>query len=376
MIIAGTGIAGAPSTSSDIPGWVRFDGGVITEVGVGDTPPEAAESVDLGDVVLAPGFIDLQINGIEEIDFGATSASGAREALTRLARTGCTTCLPTLVTAPDAAYGPMLDVIAAASALGGAETRCQVAGVHLEGPFLGGAPGAHPRDLVRAVDIDALAAWVDRHRDLVRLVTIAPEADRDFTAIRWLRARGITVAVGHTDADFAHVGAAFAAGASMATHLFNGMAPFHHRDPGPVGAAFAAPSVTASLIADGVHVHPAVAAMAIAAKTNIALVTDAVAIHAGSAGGVQLRQGVDGAAHLLDGTLAGSSLTLDHALRNVVAWGIGLDRAIDMVTAVPAAAIGLRDRGVLDPGRRADVVAIDRVSLQVRGVWIAGRRVA
>jgi N-acetylglucosamine-6-phosphate deacetylase len=372
MLLAATGIVGSPSTTSDTPGWVGIERGVITEVGIGGAP---RDSESLGDVILAPGFVDLQINGIDDIDFGSADANGAARALDRITDSGCTTCLPTLVTAADTAYGPMLDAIAGTRHVQGAATRCSVAGVHLEGPYLGGAPGAHPVHLVRPVDLDVLRTWVERHRDLVRLVTLAPEADADRRATAWLAERGIVVAVGHTGATADDVMRTFAAGASMATHLFNGMSGLHHRAPGAVGAALVAEGVTVGLIADGVHVDPIAARVAIAAKTEVALVTDAVAVGAGTAGGVALHPGPDGAARLADGTLAGSTLTMDAAVRNVVRWGVTVDRAVAMATGVPAAALRLADRGRLEPGLRADLVALDRATLTVRGVWIAGSRV-
>jgi N-acetylglucosamine-6-phosphate deacetylase len=348
----------------DSPGWLRIEHDRIAEVGSGARPgPEES----LGDVLLAPGFVDLQINGIDEIDFAATDAD-VIAALERITDSGCTTCVPTLVTAPIAAYDAMLDQIARARVDPNAGDRCTVAGVHLEGPFLGGAPGAHPIELIRPVDMAALEAWVDRHRDLIRIVTIAPEADPEFVATRWLAARGIVVAVGHTSADYGTATSMIDAGATLVTHLFNGMTPFHHRDPGTPGAALRDDRVTASLIVDGVHVHPAAAAIAAAAKRSVALITDAVATR-----GVEV--GADGAARLADGTLAGSTLTMDAAVRNIVEFGVDVSRAIRMASTIPAAVLGLSDRGVLAPGRRADLVALDRTTLQVRGVWIAGARV-
>jgi N-acetylglucosamine-6-phosphate deacetylase len=372
MLLAATGIVGSPSTTSETPGWVGFENGRITEVGTGEAP-RASES--LGDVVLAPGLIDLQINGIDELDFGAVDADAAAIALDRIALTGCTSCCPTLVTGPDAAYGPALDAIAGARHVQGAGIRSAVIGVHLEGPFIGGAPGAHPLEHVRPANLSQLQSWVGRHRDLVRIVTIAPEADPDFAATRWLLDHGIVVAIGHTAADYDTVVAMIDAGASLVTHLFNGMSGLHHRAPGTVGAALHDRRVTASVIADGVHVHPVALSIAAAAKRGLALVTDAVAARAGHAGGVRLHESADGAARLADGTLAGSTLTMGEAVRNCVRAGIDLDRALTMATSIPAAVVGMTDRGRLEPGMRADLVAIDRATLTIEGVWVAGTRI-
>lgn len=372
MLLAASGIAAGPGTTSATPGWLRVEGDLIVEVAAG---PQPASAEDLGAVVLAPGFVDLQINGVEAIDFAAASPEAIATALDRITDSGCTTCLPTLVTAPRAAYAAMLDAVAAAREVAGASERCIAVGVHLEGPFLGGAPGAHPADLVRDVDLDELAALLERHPGLVRIVTLAPEADPGFAATRALTARGIVAAVGHTAAGFDEVVAMVDAGARLVTHVFNGMAPFHHRAPGAVGVALGDRRVAASIIADLVHVHPAALRIAIAAQPRTVLVTDAVAAGAGSAGGVRLAAGSDGAARLADGTLAGSTLTMDAAVRNVVAAGIGFDRAIAMATTIPAEVVGLADRGRLAPGLRADIVALDRATSAVRGVWVAGRRV-
>jgi len=171
-----------------------------------------------------------------------------------------------------------------------------VLGVHLEGPFLGGAPGAHPVDLVRPVDLDWLAALCDRFGDLIRLVTLAPEADPGLAGIAMLHDRGVVVALGHSTVDYDGARAAVAAGARVVTHLFNGMGPLHHRAPGLPGAALSDHGLVPSIIADGIHVHPAMVRLALDARPDAVLVTDAVA----TVKPVVCR---DGAAYLPDGTL-------------------------------------------------------------------------
>ena len=208
----------------------------------------------------------------------------------------------------------------------------------------------------------------------MRIVTLAPEADPDLAGTRMLAAAGVVVAIGHSTATYAEARAAADAGATLVTHLFNGMAPFHHRHPGLAGAALDDARLTPSLIADLVHVHPAALRLAIGAKRSVALVTDAVAVGAGTVGDVVMEER-DGAARLADGTLAGSVLTMDRAVRNVVDLGFSLVRAVEMASAVPAQILGSDDRGRLEPGRRADIVALDRVSLAVRAVWVGGEPV-
>jgi N-acetylglucosamine-6-phosphate deacetylase len=239
--------------------------------------------------------------------------------------------------------------------------------VHLEGPFLGGAPGAHPAELVRDVDLDWLVALCERYGDLIRLVTLAPEADPGFAAIAALRARGIVVALGHSTVDLDGALAAADAGASVVTHLFNGMGPLHHRSPGLAGAALDDRRLVPSLIADGVHVHPTMVRVALRARPDAILVTDAVA----TASPLHMR---DGAAYLPNGTLAGSTLTMASAVRHVAALGIPHAATVRCATGNAARAIGATEYGRISPGCRADLVALDPGTLEVRAVWAGGRR--
>jgi N-acetylglucosamine-6-phosphate deacetylase len=316
------------------------------------------------DRVLVPGLVDLQVNGIEDVDV-AHASGPAWEALDRaLLAQGVTTWCPTLVTAPLDTYGPALDRVTDA-ALRPAGRRPGIAGAHLEGPFLGGAPGAHPVDLLQPIDLD----WLTALPSVVRVVTLAPELDRAIPAIRYLASRGTLVALGHSTASYDQAVAAAGAGARLVTHVFNGMGPLHHRQPGLAGAALAHPDLTPSLIADLVHVHPAVVATVLRA-TPAVLVTDAVAWRGArvSTIGIELR---DGAARLPDGRLAGSALTMDRAIRNTVGAGVDLETALVAASSRPAALLGLADRGVIRPGRRADLVALTP-ELAVEQVWVGG----
>jgi N-acetylglucosamine-6-phosphate deacetylase len=242
-----------------------------------------------------------------------------------------------------------------------------VIGVHLEGPFLGGAPGAHPPELVRDVDLHWLEQLCDDFGDLVRLVTLAPEADPGFAAIAALRARGIVVALGHSTIDLDGARAAADAGAGIVTHLFNGMGPLHHRSPGLAGAALDDRRLVPSVIADGVHVHPMMVRLALRARPDAVLVTDAVA----TGPPLELR---DRAAYLPDGTLAGSTLTMADAVRHVAALGISAPATIRCATGNAARAIGATGYGRIAVGCRADLVALDPVTLEVRETWLGGVR--
>lgn len=375
-VLAASGICGAPGSSAERPGWVAFEGGRISATGMGGAPPESddrAGTTELGDVVLVPGFVDLQVNGVGAVDFASATARGWCDALDSVAAHGVTGCCPTICTAPVESYWSMLDVAVAAQSDPGAGERPSLLGVHLEGPFLGGAPGAHPAALLRPAD----PAWVDealrRYDDLIRIVTLAPEADPSGEVTRILVEHGVVVAIGHSDATYADAISMTDAGATLATHCFNGMGPFHHRAPGVVGAALDDERLTPSLIADLVHVHPAALRIAASSKRNVALVTDAIAVDALAVPGLGIT--LDGGApRLTDGTLAGTSLTMDAAVRNMVGIGVALDRAVEMASTIPAEVLGLADRGRLSPGARADVVALDRETLTVRATWIAGHQ--
>jgi N-acetylglucosamine-6-phosphate deacetylase len=344
------------------PGWVAIDAGMIDEVGWSSAP---ADAIDLGSALLAPGFVDLQVNGVGDVDFASTDANGWRTGGRAQLEEGVTAYCPALVTTRLDEYAPALERVRAARVEARDGPLPAILGVHLEGPFLGGAPGAHPVQLIRSANCDWLRGLLDAFPGVVSMVTLAPEADPDLAATRVLRARGVRVALGHSTATYAQAIAAVDAGASLVTHLFNGMGPLHHREPGLAGVALDDERVTPTLIADLVHVHPVTLRLAIGRKPNVALVTDRVA-----RGGVHVT--ADGAARLADGTLAGSTLSMDRAVRNAVRIGVPVERAVEMAATVPAAALGLSDRGRITPGARADLVALDPDSLEVRAVWLAG----
>lgn len=360
-VLTATGLTG--------PARVELDGERIAAV-VALDGADAVEAEATGRT-LAPGFIDLQVNGIDDTD--VATADG--EAWTRLdelvAAQGVTTWCPTLITAPlstlDAAIGRIRLAMSRPPA-----GRPTIAGIHVEGPFLGGAPGAHPRQWLRPID----DRWLEALPEEVRIVTLAPELDGASGAVAALAARGTVVSLGHSAASFDLAQAAAAAGASMVTHVFNGMPPLHHRTPGLLGAALTDDRLRVGLIADGVHVHPALLPLVFAAKgaAGVALVTDAVAWRAERVGNVEVRM-VAGTPRLADGTLAGSALAMDRAVANVVHAGIPLDAALTAASATPAAILGLADRGRIAPGLRADLVLLD-AALEVRQTWVAGEQIA
>jgi N-acetylglucosamine-6-phosphate deacetylase len=360
--------------------WVLFDGGTVREIGTGGSwrrtaDPGGTEVLDGTGLILTPGFIDLHMHG----GGGRSNEDGAaaiRASLAAHRAHGTTRAVLSFVSDRPAALLPRLAEVA--ELVG---TDPSVLGSHLEGPFLSEQyRGAHDPALLThpaAHDLDAL---LEAAQGTLRQVTLAPELPGSAAAIPRLVDAGTAVAVGHTSADYETARDAFAAGASILTHTFNAMPPLHHREPGPIGAAFAVPHVTLELINDGLHVHPELARLLFTqAPGRVALITDAMAAACSHDGDYVLGSLAvtvrDGVARLrAAGTIAGSTLTLDAALRqSVAACGVELADAVLALTATPAAAIGRSgDLGSLRTGFAADAVLLDR-DLTVRRVWLAGR---
>ena len=320
--------------------------------------------------VLAPGFVDLQVNGVDDVDV-ASARDAAWDRLDALVLAqGVTTWFPTLVTMPLEAYAaPLARIAAAIDRPAPATPRPDNAGAHLEGPFLGAAHGAHRDELVRPVDL----AWLRELPQHVRMVTLGAEQPEAAAATRLLVERGVLVSLGHTKATDAQLTQTATAGAAMVTHLFNAMTGLHHREPGVAAWALTHSTMAASIIADGVHVHPHMIDLAfrLLGPRRAILVTDAVAWRSGRVGpiGMEMR---DGAPRLPDGTLAGSALAMDRAVANCIAAGVDTELVLRAASTNPARLAGLADRGTIEVGRRADLVALDE-QFAVQQVWVAGR---
>jgi N-acetylglucosamine-6-phosphate deacetylase len=350
-----------------VAGRIALEGDRIATV-----EPDASVTSDR---VIAPGFIDLQVNGGYGIDFGEEPDRIA-EVAAWLPATGCTAFLPTIVSSFADRYRRVFEAFPASTGATGA----RVLGLHLEGPFLSpGKKGAHALDAIEVAS-DALFDEL-LQEDSVRLVTLAPERDGALDRIRRLVDRGVLVSLGHSEATFEQFEAAIDAGARMATHLFNAMSQLDSRAPGVVGAALVDERVTVGLIADGIHTHPASLALTAAAKgtDRIALVSDMMAAAGMPPGAYSLNDipvTVDAtSARLEDGRLAGSILTMDAAVRNMTNWGsVPLASALTMASTVPARLLNLEDLGTLAPGKSADLVVLD-ASLQVVETWSAGVKI-
>jgi N-acetylglucosamine-6-phosphate deacetylase len=345
-------------------GAVLVDAGRISGVGpAGAVPrPAGARVIDAAGRTLAPGFIELQFNGAFGDDFTDDPASIWRAA-EKLPRYGATSFLPTIITSP-------LEKIAAGqAAVTGRQPDhfrgARPLGLHVEGPFLSPAKkGAHNPRYLRPPDLGTVADWSPATG--IRLVTMAPELPGALEVIAALSARGVLVSTGHSNATWAEAVAGFDAGARYGTHLFNAMSSFGHRDPGLPGALLTDPRPTVGFIADGVHTHRSVIKLAwqMLGATRMNLVTDAMAA-LGMPPGKHLLGDFEvivdeTSARLADGTLAGSILSLDQAVRNLVdVTGCALPEALTTVTTTPARAIGVDgERGRIAPGYVADLVLL------------------
>lgn len=345
-------------------------GAVVVEDGkvvhVGPDVEASGKVYDFGENIVAPGFVDLHVHGGAGFDVMDASPRSIIGISRYLAAGGVTSFLPTTCTAPQQ------DLVSAARAVkesidrgtGGAE----VLGLHMEGPYLNPARrGAQNPAHIRPPNIDEIVEVQGETGGALRMVTLAPEVEGAGAAAASLRSSGVVPAVGHTNATYEEMMAAVDAGFRHVVHLFNGMRPFHHRDPGAVGAALTDGRLTVELIADGLHLHPAALRLAAAAKGSgkTALVSDSV-MPAGLPDGeyrfggqrVRLR---GGRCLLESGVLAGGTIRLCDAVRNMVELaGLSITEAVEMASSTPASIIGSADRkGRLEPGMDADLTVFD-----------------
>ncbi len=369
-------------------GAVLVDGPQILAVGPSGeiARPAGAEEIDASGLILTPGFIDLQINGAFGHDFTADPAS-IWPVAAQLPRCGVTSFLPTIVTSP-------LETVAAAQRVisrrpnygpGGATPL----GLHVEGPFLNPEKkGAHNPAHLRLPDPELVSQWSAARG--VRLVTLAPELPRALDLVAVLARQGVVVSAGHSTATCHEAQAGFDAGIRYGTHLFNAMPPLHHREPGLAGALLTDGRPVSGLIVDGIHTHPAMVCLAWRALggERVTLVTDAMAA-LGMEPGRRLLGDLEVVVHgqsarLSDGTLAGSIISLDAALRNLIAFtGCSLREALPAVTTTPANLLGLgatlgRDAqgrialGRIEPRYLADLVLLTP-ELQVQAAVVKGQ---
>jgi N-acetylglucosamine-6-phosphate deacetylase len=354
------GVEAALVDGALVPGDVEITDGVVSGYGLAGAN---------GRGVAVPGFVDLQVNGFAGVDLMGADADGYRRAGEALLETGVTAYLPTFISAPEE------DLLAALGSVPLEAHGARVLGVHLEGPFL--APtrlGIHPPAARRDPDPAVLERLLGAGP--VALMTLAPELPGAHELIELLLLRGVGASCGHTDATAAEATEAFDRGARSVTHLFNAMRPFRHRDPGLAGAALARDDVIVQIILDGVHLAEETARVVWqSASGRVALVTDAVS-GAGMADGAYFLAGQeielrDGVARGNGDILAGSTLTMIEAVRNLHGLGIPLPEAVAAATTVPARVLGRSSLGRLDIDLPADLVVLDD-NLEIERVCVGG----
>jgi N-acetylglucosamine-6-phosphate deacetylase len=345
--------------------------------------PRGAREVATKGKTVVPGFVDVHIHGAG----GHDVMEGTPEALEIVAATvaehGTTSLVATTVTASEMetcrSVSEIAKFILEAGLSPARELSAEIVGIHFEGPFISQARrGVHPAEWIAAPSPALLLRFLDEARGTGQILTLAPELPGALELIAVARSAGLVVSLGHTDATHEQAQAAIAAGARHAAHVFNAMRPFSHRDPGVLGAVFTSPDVSAELVADGVHVDSTAIRMLLGLKSpdRVILVSDGTSATGMPDGKYQLGTFAvtvkEGICRNSEGKLAGSTLTLDRALRHMVALGVPLAAALQMVTANPARQIGLGSRkGVLAAGADADLVFLD-ADLKISGVMTRG----
>ena len=371
----------------EIPGGaVLIEDGKITAVGRREAlrAPAGARELHARGMTAVPGFVDVHIHGAGGHDVMEATPAALAAVAQRAARHGTTSLVATTVTASADVSSRSLEGIArfvheqiSARADGG--PAAEILGIHLEGPFLSAARrGVHPPEWLLPPSTETLRQFLAAADGCARILTLAPELPGALDCVAAARAAGLVVALGHTDATYAQAEAALDRGARHAVHVFNAMRPFSHRETGVLGAALTDPRMTAEVIADGVHVDAPAIRLLLAAKgfENVMLVSDATAATGMPDGNYRLGNMevtvTGGVCRNSEGRLAGSTLTLDRAVRNVVALGVPLGAALRMATFNPARLLGLGSKkGVIAPGADADIVLLDS-NLQVSGVMTRG----
>jgi N-acetylglucosamine-6-phosphate deacetylase len=343
--------------------------------------PSGATEVQATDSTAIPGFVDVHIHGAGGHDVMEANETALSTITGRLAAFGTTSLLATTITA--SADDTCRSVEGIAKYISGqyqtSDTRAEILGIHFEGPFLSKERrGVHPAEWLQLPSAELLQRFLQAAAGNARILTIAPELLGATPCIDAARSLGMVVSIGHTDATYEQARAAVAHGAHHATHVYNAMRPFTHRDPGVIGAVLTTPEVTAELIADGIHVDEIAMKVLLQAKgaQGVVLISDGTSA-TGMPDGEYLLGGLKvtvngGVCRNAEGRLAGSTLTLDRALRNIVGLGIPLADAVRMLTLNPATLLGIEfKKGALRTGADADIVLLND-GLEIERVWTRG----
>src|ERR1700721_2176414 len=365
---------------------IVVEGGRITGIGHRDEvhiPPGAKDYV-AAEMTVVPGFVDVHIHGAGGHDVMEATPQALDAITSTVARFGTTSIVATTVTAPVEETCRSLEGIASyvrnhEKTEENTRAAAEIVGVHLEGPFINKLRrGVHPPDSIALPSIEMLEQFRAAADGLVKIVTVAPEIPGALQLIARAVADGLVVAVGHTDADYDQARAAFEAGARHAVHVYNAMRPFTHRDPGVISAIMTDTDITAEIIADGVHVAAPAIQVLLGTKgfDTVLLVSDGTAARGMRDGNYRLGN-IDvvvknGVVRNSEGKLAGSTLTLDHALRYIVELGVPFVDAIRMATILPARRLGVAGKkGIIAVGADADLVVLTP-DLHVAGAMTAG----
>ncbi len=343
--------------------------------------PSGATEVQATDSTAIPGFVDVHIHGAGGHDVMEANETALSTITGRLAAFGTTSLLATTITA--SADDTCRSVEGIAKYISGqyqtSDTRAEILGIHFEGPFLSKERrGVHPAEWLQLPSAELLQRFLQAAAGNARILTIAPELSGATPCIDAARSLGMVVSIGHTDATYEQARAAVAHGAHHATHVYNAMRPFTHRDPGVIGAVLTTPEVTAELIADGIHVDEIAMKVLLQAKgtQGVVLISDGTSA-TGMPDGEYMLGGLKvtvngGVCRNAEGRLAGSTLTLDRALRNIVGLGIPLADAVRMLTLNPATLLGIEfKKGALRTGADADIVLLSD-GLEIERVWARG----
>lgn len=376
------GRALTPTEGIDDAGILIRDG-VVEAVGPRSSMslPAGALEIQATDKTATPGFMDVHIHGAGGHDVMEASSLALCAVTRKIAEYGTTSLLATTVTAsPDdtcRAVEGIAQYIAQQHAL--LESRAEVLGIHFEGPFISKERrGVHPPQWIQLPSVEMLDQLLQAAAGNARLMTIAPEVLGAASCIEAAQKAGLVISMGHTDANYEQARFAISRGARSATHMYNAMRPFSHRDPGVIGAVLTSPEINAELIADGVHVEEGAMKLLLQAKgaERVILVSDGLSATGMPDGKYRLGDFEvivsNGVCRSAAGILAGSTLTLDRALRNIVNLGITLSDAVRMLTLNPASLLGIEfKKGSLRTGADADVLLLDE-SLHVTSVWARG----